>query len=89
MDKFEVILVSHALKFYKNCSLELADRLNKCFEVLETNPFNGPNIKRLQGEEKRYRYRMGDYRIVYNIDKNSKKVVATLISQRSSAYRNI
>jgi mRNA interferase RelE/StbE len=89
VDKFEVILVSHALKFYKNCSLELAARLNKCFESLETNPFYGPNIKRLQGEEKRYRYRVGDYRVIYSIDKDSKKVVVTLISQRPSAYRNI
>ena len=89
MDKFEVILVSHALKFYKNCSLELSGRLNKCFESLETNPFYGPNIKRLRGEEKRYRYRVGDYRVIYSIDKNPKKVIVTLISQRPSAYRNI
>lgn len=89
MDRFEVILMPHASKFYKNCSPGLAERLNKCFESLEANPFYGPNIKRLQGEEKRYRYRVGDYRVIYNIDKESKKVIVTLISQRPSAYRNI
>lgn len=89
MDRFEVILVSQALKFYKNCSSGLVERFNKSFEFLEINPFYGPNIKRLQGEEKRYRYRVGDYRIIYSIDKKSKKVIVTLISQRPSAYRNI
>ena len=86
MDKFEVILVSQALKFYKNCPVELVERLNKCFEILEANPFYGPNIKLLRGEEKRYRYRIGDYRIIYRIDKNGKKVIVTLIAPRPSAY---
>lgn len=86
MDKFEVILVSGGLKFYKNCPVGLVERLNKCFEILEANPFYGPNIKLLRGEEKRYRYRIGDYRIIYIIDKNGKKVVVTLIAPRPSAY---
>lgn len=88
MDRFEVVLVSYALKFYKKCSLELAERLSTCFEALEDNPFFGPNIKLLKGTEKRYRYRLGDYRIIYKIDKPAKKVIVTLIAARSSAYRN-
>ncbi|MFH0771425.1 MAG: type II toxin-antitoxin system RelE/ParE family toxin [Candidatus Omnitrophota bacterium] len=87
MDKFEVILVSQALKFYENCPLQIAARLNKCFEALESSPFYGSNIKLLQSEEKRYRYRIGDYRVIYKIDKGSKKVIISLISPRSSAYR--
>ena len=89
MDKFEVILVSQALKFYKTCHLQIADRLNKCFETLEANPFYGPSIKLLRGEERLYRYRIGNYRIIYKIDKNAKKIIVSLISTRTSAYRNI
>jgi mRNA interferase RelE/StbE len=89
VDKFEIILVSQALKFYKTCHLQIAGRLNKCFETLEINPFYGPNIKLLRGEERLYRYRLGDYRIIYRIDKNAKKVIVSLISPRPSAYRNI
>ena len=89
MDKFEVILVSQALKLYKHCPLDLANRLNQCFEALEINPFFGPNIKLLKNEDKKYRYRVGDYRVIYKIDKEAKKVAVTLISPRSSAYRNI
>ncbi|MDP2922572.1 MAG: type II toxin-antitoxin system RelE/ParE family toxin [Candidatus Omnitrophota bacterium] len=89
MDKFEVTLVSQALKFYKKCPLELAGRLNKCFEILETNPFHGQNIKLLRGTERRYRYRIGGYRVIYSIDKDSRKVIVTLISPRPSAYHDI
>lgn len=89
MDKFKVILVSQALKFYKHCPVDFAERLNKCFETLEINPFLGPNIKLLKNEGKRYRYRIGDYRVIYTIDKNAKNVVVVLISPRPSAYRNL
>jgi mRNA interferase RelE/StbE len=78
-----------ALKFYKFCPEVLSKRLSKCFEALESNPFSGPNIKVLRGDKRRYRYRIGDYRVIYSIDRENSKVVVTLISSRASAYRNI
>lgn len=89
MDKFEVLLIPAALKFYKACPEELATRLNKCFEDLENNPFWGPNIKVLKGEKKRYRYRVAANRVIYSVDQDNKKVIITLIAPRASAYRNI
>jgi len=85
----EVLLMPAALKFYKSCPEELAKRLNKCFEDLESNPFWGPNIKVLKGEKRRYRYRIGDYRVIYGIDKENNKVFVALIASRPAAYRNI
>jgi len=85
----EVLLMPQALKFYKACPEELTKRLNRCFEDLENNPFWGPNIKVLKGEKRRYRYRIGDYRVIYSVDKENNKVIVTLIASRPSAYRNI
>lgn len=89
MGNFEVLLMPVALKFYKSCPEGLAKRLNKCFEDIEANPFWGPNIKVLKGEKRRYRYRIGDYRVIYGVDKENNKVFVTLIASRSSVYRNI
>lgn len=89
MDKFEVVLLSQALKFYKKCPQEFAERLNQCFEELESNPFFGPNIKLLKAKDRLYRYRIGGYRVIYEIDKTKRKVGILLISPRPSAYRNI
>lgn len=89
MDSFEVLLMPAALKFYKACPEDLAKKLNKCFEDLENNPFWGPDIKVLKDPMKRYRYRMANYRVIYSIDKDKKKVIITLIAPRASAYRNI
>lgn len=89
MGNFEVLLMPAALKLYKSCPEELTKRLNKCFEDLEVNSFWGPNIKVLKGEKRRYRYRVGDYRVIYGVDKEDNKVFVTLIASRPSAYRNI
>jgi mRNA interferase RelE/StbE len=78
-----------ALKFYKNCSEDLAKELNESFLELEDSPFLGPRIKLLRGEKRRYRYRLGEYRIIYSIDKANRKVIVTLIAPRKSAYRNL
>lgn len=89
MVNFEIILAPAAAKFYKKCSLDLAEKLNKCFEALEDNPFYGQNIKLLRTSERLYRYRVGDYRVIYEVEKEKKKVNVLLILPRSSAYRNI
>lgn len=89
MGNFGVLLMPAAIRIYKDCPEELAKRLNKCFEELENNPFWGPNIRVLKGEKRRYRYRVGDYRVIYYIDKENSKVIVTLIASRHSAYRNI
>jgi len=78
-----------ALKFYKGCTEEFTKRLNKCFEDLENNPFWGPNIKVLKGENRRYRYRIGDHRVIYSVDKENNKAIVTLIASRSSVYRGL
>ena len=89
--KFEVILSSNAEKFYKKASDDLANRLGLCFEDLESNPFQGPQIKvlKIQKSVRWYRYRVGDYRVVYEIDREMKKVGVILILHRSSVYRSM
>ena len=34
---------------------------------LTENPRNGPNIKTMQGFHNRFRYRVGDFRIIYEV----------------------
>ncbi len=34
---------------------------------LTLSPRNGPNIKTMQGFSNRYRYRLGDFRVVYEV----------------------
>ena len=55
---------------------------------LRTNPFYGPNIKKLKGKYSEfYRYRLGDYRLFYCGDGVQVYVVAVTLRHRRDAYR--
>lgn len=46
---YKVVLTKKAKNFYANADSILAKKLAKCFEILENNPFQHPNIKSLKG----------------------------------------
>jgi mRNA interferase RelE/StbE len=84
---FNVSLAPEAEKFYVQAHRPLAKKLARCFEQLERNPLEHPNVKRLTGPLAGYwRYRVGDYRVIYRIDPNNKKVFVLKIAHRSEAY---
>ena len=58
------------------------------YPQLKQEPHFGPNIKRLQGYDPlTWRYRIGDYRIFYQIDEAEKIVFILTIDDRKEAYR--
>lgn len=84
---YRVRLTKRAAKFYRSADTALAKRLARAFETLEQNPHQHPNIKALKGElAGRYRYRVGDYRVVYRIDDNAAEVTILLIKHRQDVY---
>ncbi len=91
MAKFKVELSSKAKKFYAACAEDLARRLDHCFEELEKDPYYGPNIKRLKTgpQELLYRYRIGEYRIIYEILKKEIIVLIVKIAARGDVYKGI
>jgi mRNA interferase RelE/StbE len=51
------------------------------------NPYAGPNIKRLKGEFRSiYRYRPGDYRLLYTIDLENKLIFILDFAARKDTY---
>ena len=55
---------------------------------LKTNPYYGPNIKRLKGDLKSiFRYRIGDYRLFYTVDPQKKHVYILALENRKDAYK--
>jgi mRNA interferase RelE/StbE len=63
-------------------------RLNKCIDSLAEGPIFGIHIKRLHGElEGKYRYEMGGFRIVYEVNIKNKTVEIKSIRGRGDIYR--
>ncbi|MFZ2395734.1 MAG: type II toxin-antitoxin system mRNA interferase toxin, RelE/StbE family [Smithella sp.] len=57
------------------------------YPQLRINPFFGKNIKKLKGEFKDvYRYRIGEYRLFYQVDEKQILIFIMDIVKRKDAY---
>jgi len=85
---YEIALSRKAQKFYAKANDELISRLDKCFDDLCQDPYKSPNIKKLKGDlEVSWRYRVGDYRVVYIVDEQNKNIIVSVIAHRRESYR--
>lgn len=77
-----------AFKYYESLDDKTARRINKAIETLSNNPFEGPHIKRLRGiHEGKYRYAVGDLRIVYRVNEEEKIIFIEAIGPRGNIYK--
>jgi mRNA interferase RelE/StbE len=84
---YEVILSPEATAFFAAADQPLARKLTRCFQQLEQEPRRHNNIKRLKGKLKSYlRYRVGDWRVVFNIDEGKHHVEVLTIAHRREVY---
>lgn len=85
---YEIILSKNAQKVYSSVDDNTARRLNKAFDDMADNPFFGKNIKKLKGKlEGLYRYRVGEYRLVYELNEKQIHVYVLWIGKRKDAYK--
>ena len=84
---YEIILSPDAQKFYLKADKSLAKKIKRCFQQLEKTPRFHPNIKPLKGRYAGlYRYRVGNYRVIYEIKDKSVQVFVFDIAHRGEAY---
>ena len=84
---FRIALSKEALKYYNKVSTTTTARLDKCFTNLESEPHSGPDIKQLKGLDRKYRYRIGNLRVLYEIDSVKRIVYILAIVPRGQAYK--
>lgn len=85
---YELLLTKDAHRFYEKADSVLVKKINRCFDLLKKNPSDHQNIKPLKGPlAGHYRYRLGDWRVVYRIEEPKKQVVILFIVHRKNAYR--
>ncbi len=85
---YDLVLTRKAQKFYEQVDESLAERLNRCFDQLQENPYIHPNIKRLKGSLTGcFRYRIGDWCVMYRVDETQQRLTVLLIAHRSEVYQ--
>jgi mRNA interferase RelE/StbE len=85
---YRVILTHDVQRFVDRADAPLQRRLRRCFEILRTEPREHPNIALLRGHfAGHYRFRVGDYRVVYWVNEPQRTVVVDEIGHRREVYR--
>lgn len=83
---YEVIFDDRSIDFLNKLPKELKKRIfNKIISSKE-NPFHF--FERLEGR-KDYKLRVGDYRIITDINENQKRIEVTLIGHRKNVYQKL
>ncbi|MDP3028064.1 MAG: type II toxin-antitoxin system RelE/ParE family toxin [Deltaproteobacteria bacterium] len=85
---YKIFPHKRAVKYYESLDDKTAKRINKAVEAMSRNPLEGPHIKRLRGtQEGKYRYAVGDLRIVYSVNVEEKTILIEAIGPRGDIYK--
>lgn len=88
MVSFKVLWKHSAERELRKIEPKHISRIIKSIEGLTINPFP-PGYLKLQTSEKLYRIRIGNYRVIYMVEIESKEVVIYYIRHRREAYREL
>ncbi len=83
---FELIFDEEAIDFLNDLPKELKERIFNKIRSTKENPFRF--FERLEGRTD-YKLRIGDYRIIADIDENYNKITITRIGHRKNIYKNV
>jgi len=87
MAKYSIHFKASAEKEFNNLDKVTSERIEAKIDLLENNPYL-PGSKKLQGESS-LRLRVGDYRIIYEVNETNKTVMVFKIGHRSKIYKNL
>jgi mRNA interferase RelE/StbE len=82
---YGVALARSAEKELQRLPRALVTRIVPRLEQLAAEP-RPPGCKKLRGGDNEWRIRIGDYRVVYEIDDDARAVDVTRIAHRSEVY---
>jgi mRNA interferase RelE/StbE len=86
MAQYEIDFKSSAAREFRKLAPEIKTRLREAINALKTEP-RPDGVKKLAGETHLYRIRVGDYRIIYEIDDFTQMLLVMRIRHRSDAYQ--
>ena len=86
MGSYEIRWKGSAERDLRNIDPQQILRVIQAIESLVDNPFPS-QCRKLRGSERDYRIRVGDYRVVYQVDVKAKVVTIYHVRHRREAYR--
>jgi mRNA interferase RelE/StbE len=85
---FDIVISNRARKSLRRLPQHYVRRAIRAFEALKQNPAPVPDyeVKKLRGLRDTYRIRIGDIRIEYEVEWESKRINILAVEFRSRAY---
>ena len=83
---YQVLLERRALKELSRLPSDITRRANASIDGLAAQP-RPPGAKKLQGSRDQWRIRVGDYRILYEINDRAREVRVFAAGHRREIYR--
>lgn len=84
---FKIQLLAQPRNYLKRLDGSTQKRVVSAIELISANPLGGPNIKPLRGFTRKYRYRVGDMRIVYSVMIEERLIIIEAIGSRGDVYK--
>jgi len=88
MASFDVVPKPSVEKDLRSLPKSTLLRVLKQIDKLAEDPFPHQTVK-LEGGEDLYRIRVGDYRIIYGVDRTEKQIIIHHVRHRREAYRKL
>jgi mRNA interferase RelE/StbE len=85
---YEIQFSPLAKREIKKLPPQILERVGLVLDELAHDP-RPPGVKKLQGLDDTYRVRVGDYRIVYEIQDNLLIVLVLSVAHRREVYRDL
>ena len=86
---YEIVFTRNAERYYNRLDDNTAARINRAIDLISQNPTYNPNrnIKKLSGRDREYSYRVGQYRIIYQVDEDLQVCNILTIGPRGDVYQ--
>jgi mRNA interferase RelE/StbE len=85
-EEYDVFLSKTAVKAVESLPSAQREKLRHAFSRMRENPFSFP-YKKIRGEPHLYRIRIGNYRVLYEIEEEFRRIMVLKIDRRSKIYK--
>jgi mRNA interferase RelE/StbE len=83
---YTVVFATSALRDLERLPAQIVQRVLNAIRELGDNP-RPSGCRKIVGSESTYRIRVGEYRVVYDVDDQRRLVLVTRIRHRKDVYR--
>ena len=83
---YEMIFSRKAAKFISTLPHNYKNKIKEMLIILRENPYAYP-YKKIRGKTNLYRLRMGNYRILYEVNKKQNQIIILNVDKRERIYK--